>query len=190
MRVAGELGAVGEGVGGVTWCDEEDEDKRDKREVHPLCDGDSDGNANGEISTPVALPARRDGGRGCADGTEEEKVWAEGGGLEDAGGGWLYASGFPTQSGRGAQGLLPSLAVSSRARPLDFVRWRRWLRRQRLRVMERRVVQVEAGELHADKVGEVDVRRVPGCSLAICNLASQRLFLGIYVPEAEEAEAE
>ena len=92
--------------------------------------------------------------------------------------GWVYSSGFPL--GRGDSVMLTS-AARSQPEPLHFVRWRRWLRRRMLRTVARRVVRVEASDVPGDRVGDVDVRSVPSSSLAICNLSTQRLYVGVYV---------
>ena len=94
--------------------------------------------------------------------------------------GWIYSGAFPLMH---ADAVLIPAPARSRPEPLDFVRWRRWIRRRRLRTVERRLVRVEASaEAPGDRVGDVDVRSVPSSSLAVCNLSTHRLYVGVYLP--------
>jgi len=97
--------------------------------------------------------------------------------------GWIYSGAFPLMH---ADAVLIPAPARSRPEPLDFVRWRRWIRRRRLRTVERRVVRVESSaQVPGDRVGDVDVRSVPSSSLAICNLSTHRLYVGVYLPVDE-----
>ena len=94
--------------------------------------------------------------------------------------GWIYSGAFPLMH---ADSVLIPAPARSRPEPLDFVRWRRWIRRRQLRTVERRLVRVEASaEAPGDRVGDVDVRSVPSSSLAICNLSTHRIYVGVYLP--------
>jgi hypothetical protein len=108
----------------------------------------------------------------------------ENSGRNEKNGGWIYGSGFPLGPWihGGPDTLMPAGGAWSQPEPLHFVRWRRWLRRRRFRTVERRLVRVEASLMPGNRVGDVDMRSVPPSSLAICNLSTHRLYVGIYMP--------
>ena len=108
----------------------------------------------------------------------------ENSGRNERNGGWIYGSGFPLGPWihGGPDTLMPAGGAWSQPEPLHFVRWRRWLRRRRFRTVERRLVRVEASLMPGNRVGDVDMRSVPPSSLAICNLSTHRLYVGIYMP--------
>ena len=126
-------------------------------------------------SNDAGLPSVAEGDRE----RQEDEACAASQDEGEEGGGWIYASAFPLGHG---DSMLLAGAACSQPEPLHFVRWRRWLRRRKLRTVERRLVRVEASLVPGNRVGDVEVRSVPASSLAICNLSAHRLYVGIYVP--------
>eukprot|EP00960_Hanusia_phi_P029950 748309-Hanusia_phi.AAC.1 len=111
-------------------------------------------------------------------GREEEGDKERGGGDENKKEeGWFYSSNFPL--GHVDEALIRH-PVSNECGPYDYSRWRRWLRRRVIRTMEKYHVSIQYKQ--GDPVGDMLEEAIPAGSLAVCNISTELLHVGVYIP--------
>ncbi|EKX53566.1 hypothetical protein GUITHDRAFT_132677 [Guillardia theta CCMP2712] len=135
------------------------------------------GAADGEwvIDSP-RLSKGREEGRTLEKGEKEQDKEGKGEKVEqEEGEGWFYSSNFPL----GNDNIIRQ-PVSNVCGPYDYSRWRRWLRRRVIRAMEKYHVSIQYKQ--GDPVGDMPEEAIPAGSLAVCNICTEMLHVGVYIP--------